>query len=69
MKYQVFPLKKMSYAVKIEFLSFTCEDIKVAMTSSMSATSKYYQYYCTVSRAYYCTVSRAFAFSFLNQVP
>lgn len=42
MKYQVFPLKKMSYAVKIEFLSFTCEGIKVAMTSSMSATSKYY---------------------------
>lgn len=42
MKYQVFPLKKMSYAVKIEFLSITCEDIKVAMTSSMSATSKYY---------------------------
>ena len=24
------------------FLSYTCEDIKVAMTSSMSATSKYY---------------------------
>jgi len=43
MKYQVFPMKKVSYAVKIQFLSFICEDIKVAMTSSVTGNSKYYQ--------------------------
>lgn len=36
---RIFPVKKISFAVKIRFLSFTCEDIKVTNTS-VSANRK-----------------------------
>ena len=31
-------MAKMSHPVKMQFLSFTCEDIKVLMTASVSKT-------------------------------
>ena len=33
-------MEKIAYLVKIEFLSFTCEDISVVMTTSVSANWK-----------------------------
>ena len=36
----IFPVTQLSYPVKIQFLSFTCEDITVVMVSSVSGNRK-----------------------------
>ena len=38
---RIFPVTKISYPVKIRFLSFTCEDITVVMANSVSAKEIY----------------------------
>ena len=40
MKYQDFSSDENWYSVKIQFLSFTCEDITVVMATSVSANRK-----------------------------
>ena len=37
---RIFPVTKIWYRVKIQFLSFTCEDIMVVMATSVSANRK-----------------------------
>ena len=37
---RIFPVTKIWYPVKIQFLSFTCEDITVVMATSVSANRK-----------------------------
>ena len=37
---RIFPVMKIWYPVKIQFLSFTCEDIAVVMAMSVSASRK-----------------------------
>ena len=37
---RIFPVTKIWYRVKIQFLSFTCEDIMVVMATSVSANNK-----------------------------
>ena len=45
-------MKKISYPVKIQFLSFTREDIPVVMATSVSANEIYWKVICKLYESY-----------------